>query len=216
MLKRKTACIGLIALSILLLLPSCQGIEQYDFPAFDTDGDGWSDVQEETAGTDPSKVDTDDDGYWDPHDPNPLDTGIPGTGSPDSVLPAPAPAPVTPEPGPTEAPARSANETATTILAPEQEALKELHKVQDAVWFMMRNNNLNNIPNPVGGPTSDMHRFPDVTTKHGKAGVGYVLFLHDFNGDGNPDINYIRGRMTQGTYVCDDRGYVSQIITGYE
>ncbi|WP_456473913.1 WD40 repeat domain-containing protein [Candidatus Pyrohabitans sp.] len=44
----------------------------------DTDGDGWDDAQEVRAGTDPTKVDTDDDGLWDPLDPNPLDPAIPG------------------------------------------------------------------------------------------------------------------------------------------
>lgn len=38
----------------------------------DSDGDGWSDEQEENAGTDPTKVDTDSDGTWDPHDEEPL------------------------------------------------------------------------------------------------------------------------------------------------
>lgn len=38
----------------------------------DSDGDGWSDFKEKTAGTNPYNVDTDADGIWDPHDPNPL------------------------------------------------------------------------------------------------------------------------------------------------
>ncbi len=38
----------------------------------DSDGDGWSDTKEKNAGTDPYNVDTDGDGIWDPHDPNPL------------------------------------------------------------------------------------------------------------------------------------------------
>jgi tetratricopeptide (TPR) repeat protein len=53
----------------------------------DSDGDGWTDVQEKKAGTDPSNKDTDNDGYWDSKDPNPLDTNIPVAES----VPAPAP-----------------------------------------------------------------------------------------------------------------------------
>jgi hypothetical protein len=51
----------------------------------DSDGDGWIDAQERRAGTDPYKKDTDNDGHWDPHDPNPLDPTIP--------LPASTPTP---------------------------------------------------------------------------------------------------------------------------
>jgi len=38
----------------------------------DSDGDGWPDEQELRAGTNPNSVDTDEDGIWDPKDPNPL------------------------------------------------------------------------------------------------------------------------------------------------
>ncbi|MBA7516020.1 hypothetical protein ES705_08065 [subsurface metagenome] len=47
----------------------------------DSDGDGWSDEFERKAGTNPHAKDTDNDGLWDPQDPNPLvpqKTGIPG------------------------------------------------------------------------------------------------------------------------------------------
>ena len=43
----------------------------------DSDGDGWTDEQEKSAGTDPYKKDSDGDSYWDPQDPNPLDSSIP-------------------------------------------------------------------------------------------------------------------------------------------
>jgi hypothetical protein len=46
-------------------------------PIVDSDGDGWSDSQEISAGTNPEDKDTDDDGYWDPNDPNPLDPNVP-------------------------------------------------------------------------------------------------------------------------------------------
>jgi hypothetical protein len=44
----------------------------------DSDGDGLTDEQERIAGTNPNDVDTDEDGYWDANDPNPLDSSIPG------------------------------------------------------------------------------------------------------------------------------------------
>ena len=205
-MKRKTAYIALVAMSMMLLLASCIPAEQYDY-AVDTDGDGWNDAQEEIAGTDPGMVDTDGDGYWDPHDANPLDPAIKGSEPSDTVI-AP-PAPIALDPNPTE-PTASDNITATTIISPEQEALRELQRVQEAVRSMMVNMNLDKIPNPVTVPTNDMHRFPDITSRHGEAGVGYVLFLHDSNGDGEPDINYIRGRTTTGTYLCDEDGKVTQ------
>jgi hypothetical protein len=46
-------------------------------PILDSDGDGWSDSQEISSGTDIDNKDTDGDGYWDPNDPNPLDPNIP-------------------------------------------------------------------------------------------------------------------------------------------
>ncbi len=211
-IKRKTAYIGLVALSMMLLLASCIPAEQYDY-AVDTDGDGWNDGQERVAGTDPQKVDTDGDGYWDPHDANPLNPAIKGSEPPDSVTTPPAP--IAPAPSPTEPPA-SDNNTAITIIAPEQEALRELQKVQKAMRALMANTDLDQIPNPVTVPTNDMRRFPDITSRHGEVGVGYVLFLHDSNGDGEHDINYIRGRTTTGTYLCDENGNVSQSSTGYE
>ena len=180
----------------------------------DSDGDGWSNTQEKTAGTDPNNVDTDD-GYWDPHDPNPLDPNIPV----DKGLPKPTPSPTTtetPTPTPTATPAPPANSTATPAIAPEEAALQELRKVQFAVELMMKNNNLMRLAHRVTVPTNDMHRFPDVSTRHGTAGVGYILFCHDFDGDGSPDINYIRCSKTKGTYICDEYGNVTQVTTGYE
>ena len=211
-MKQKTVYIGFAVLSVLLLLASCVPVEQYDY-AVDSDGDGWNDAQEEIAGTNPGMVDTDGDGYWDPHDANPLNPAIKGSEPPDSVITPPAS--IAPEPSPTE-PTASDNNTTVIIIAPEQEALRELQRVQEAVRSMMANMDLDKIPNPVTVPTNDMHRFPDITSRHGNTGVGYVLFLHDSNGDGEPDINYIRGRTTTGTYLCDENGKVIQINTGHE
>ena len=51
----------------------------------DSDGDGWSDEQERTAGTNPLKVDTDGDGIWDSKDSNPLVVESSTTTSPKST-----------------------------------------------------------------------------------------------------------------------------------
>ena len=204
---------GLLILFLLLSTSSCL-VPEESSAMIDADGDGWSNAQERTAGTDPNKVDTDDDGYWDPHDPNPLDPNIPV----DKGLPKPAPGETvtpTPTPTPPAAPTEPATTTVTPAVTPE-EAAKELRKVQDAVEVMMRNNNLTRFAHPVKVPTNDMRRFPDASTKHGSAGMGYVLFLHDWNGNGSPDTNYIHCSKTNGTYICDEYGNVTQITTGYE
>jgi hypothetical protein len=209
--KKKMVWIILPALLFILLGgTSCEPI--------DSDGDGWSDVQEMTAATDPNNVDTDNDGYWDPHDPNPLDAEI----HEDEVLTEPeaeSPAPTPLEPTETtvsttpEAPSTS---TEAPLISPEAAAAEELRQVQNAVKVMMRNNALNELANPVDIPTNDMHQFPDATTRHGKAGFGYVLYLHDYNGDGTPDTNYVHFRIAKGTYTCDKYGRVTQVSTGIE
>jgi hypothetical protein len=184
----------------------------------DSDGDGWSDAQEITAATDPNNVDTDNDGYWDPYDPNPLDAEIPEdemqtkpeaeSAAPTPIEPTEATATTTPEAPstPTEAP----------LVSPEAAAAEELRKIQNAVKILMRNNDLNELASPVDIPTDDMRQFPDAATRHGKAGVGYVLYLHDFNGDGTPDTNYVHFRIAKGTYICDKYGRVTQVSTGNE
>lgn len=80
----------------------------------------------------------------------------------------------------------------------------------------MRGNHLEELAYPVTVPTDDMRHFPDATTRHGVAGVGYVLFCHDLDGDGRPDINYILLDKTTGTYTCDRYGNVNQVTSGYE
>lgn len=75
-------------------------------PALDSDGDGWTDAQEQSVGTNPNSVDSDGDGYWDPQDPNPLDPNIPiaATSTP-SPMPTAMPTPTpTPRPTPTPTP----------------------------------------------------------------------------------------------------------------
>ncbi len=80
----------------------------------------------------------------------------------------------------------------------------------------MKNNNLTELSHPIRVPTNDMHRFPDASTGHGTAGVGYVLYLHDFDGDGSYGINYINCSTTMGTYLCDEYGNATQVTTGEE
>ena len=72
--------VALIALLVVALILGAAGCEEEEdtAAALDSDGDGWTDAQERSAGTDPDSIDTDGDGYWDPQDPNPLDSGIPG------------------------------------------------------------------------------------------------------------------------------------------
>jgi hypothetical protein len=193
---------------LLLGTTSCLYPEETD-SAVDSDGDGWANTQEEIAGTDPNNVDTDDDGYWDPHDSNPLDPNIPV----EEGLPKPAAEPsviTTPIPTPTTTPVPPTTTTVTTAVSPEA-AAEERHQVQVAVRAMMKNNNLTELAHPVKVPTNDMHRFPDDSTRHGTAGVGYVLYLHDFDGDGSYDINYINCSTTKGTYLCDEYGNVTQM-----
>jgi len=208
---------ALLTLCLLLGTTSCQDLEERS-STVDSDGDGWPNTQEKITGTDPNKVDTDDDGYWDPHDPNPLDSNIPvdkGLPKPISEPTATPPPTPTPELTPSTTPAAPPTSPATQAISPET-AAEELRKVQVAVKVMMRNNSLTQLAHPVRVPTNDMHRFPDASTRHGTAGVGHVLYLHDFDGNGRPDTNYIPFSNTKGTYICDEYGNVTQVSAGHE
>jgi hypothetical protein len=201
-----------IVLSLMVVTVSCA-------QPIDSDGDGWSDMNEMAAGTDPYNVDSDSDGYWDPQDANPLDATIPLKEQQPEVADE-SEMEAVPEQEPESLPSAEPDEPptspATPAISPELLPVNELQEVQEAVRVMMRNNDLHLLPNPVGVPTNDMHQFPDATTKHGKAGAGYVLHLHDFNGDGKPDTNYIGYRNTSGTYVSDAYGNVTQVSSGYD
>ncbi len=208
MTRRLILGVALLILCLLLGTTSCEYLEEID-SQLDSDGDGWTNAQEKIAGTDPDNVDTDDDGYWDPHDSNPLDPDI----SASDLLPEPATSPAI---TPTPTPPVSASSNVTSTVNPEQAALEELRDIQAAVKFMMRNNKLTSLAHLVTVPTNDMHRFPDTSTRHGVVGMGYVLNCHDFDGDGKPDINYILLSKAKGTYICDEYGNVTQVTTGYE
>ena len=208
MTSHRVFCLALLALLLVLSSMSCEGLPALD-STLDSDGDGWSDAQEKAAGTNPNSVDSDGDGYWDHHDPNPLDANIPTYVGQQKPAPSPTtiltPMPITPT-----------LSTATPPVSPEKAAAKEFESVQTAVGAMMRGNDLKMLPHPVTEPTNDMRCFPDASTQHGAAGVGYVLYCHDLDGDGRPDINYIRLSKTRGTYMCDRYGNVAQVTTGYE
>ena len=77
--KKRLYFITALILCLLFFSTSCADLSQFE-EFTDSDGDGWSDAQEKLAGTDPQKLDTDNDGYWDPHDANPLDPDIPVEG----------------------------------------------------------------------------------------------------------------------------------------
>lgn len=227
--EKRLYFISVLVLCILFFITSCTDLSQFE-EFNDSDGDGWSDAQEKLAGTDPQKLDTDNDGYWDPHDPNPLNSDIPIEGGA-SIQSADTDEQQTAEveektleqeevQEPAEETIKEIVEQVTEPEVPPETdtsfAAQEFRKVQKAVEVMMRNNNITELQNTVMAPTCDMHRFPDALTEHGDAGTGYILYLHDFNGDGNPDTNYYPKRYTVGTYTCDRFGNVAQITTGYE
>ncbi len=203
-IKRKYVIFFYSLIVIPLILLGCNYLDSGYAEAIDSDGDGWSDVQEEKAGTNPHKTDTDGDGYWDPKDDNPLDPNIPSI-----IQPAP-----TPTPDETEA------------------AATEFSNVQTAVVSMMVDNQLSTLPNAVAVATSDMSAFPDSTSDWNNTGkvtdldggsfgagdkAGYVLYQHDMLGDiaNTTLVNYVATQTTKGTYTVDAGGKVTQVTTGY-
>jgi len=68
----------IIVICTLSILTGCDALAPAPVHlSIDTDGDGWTNSQEEKAGTNIRKKDTDGDGYWDPKDHNPIDPNIP-------------------------------------------------------------------------------------------------------------------------------------------
>ena len=97
-------------------------------------------------------------------------------------------------------------------------ASSELRHIQAAVITMMTHNGIHAIPDPVSEPTSDLRRFPDVTTPPDRKGMlegdlpGYVLYEHDLVADGLPEatVSYLRFAHGRWTYTAREDGTVIQ------
>jgi len=163
----------------------------------DTDGDGWTDLREERAGTNALDPDTDGDGIWDDKDDNPLDRNIPMvTHSPEaSVVESHAPA---------------YSEEVKEVAAAET----ELINIQSAVVAMMVDQGIStttlssNITDhdTSGEATNNMAAFPDSSND------GINLFNYG-TGTG---VSYVAIQNTKGTYYIDSSGTVYQATTGYD
>ncbi|MCH8199458.1 MAG: hypothetical protein IIA54_05255 [Chloroflexi bacterium] len=94
----------------------------------------------------------------------------------------------------------------------------ELRQIQAAVLTLMTHNGITTIPNPVREPTSDLRRFPDVSTPPSRKGMlegdlpGYVLYEHDLTADGLPEatVSYVRFATGRWAYTADRDGTVTQ------
>ena len=97
-------------------------------------------------------------------------------------------------------------------------AASELRQIQAAVLTLMIHNGITTIPNPLREPTSDLRRFPDVSTPPSQKGMlggdlpGYVLYEHDLTADGLPEatVSYVRFAAGRWTYTVDHDGTVTQ------
>lgn len=110
----------------------------------------------------------------------------------------------------------------------QEEALRraEFRAVMQAVADMMKDNNLEEIPNTVsfekGLATNEMTAFPDATTTEDEKGYtgkgapqdGYLLYEHDrITADNTTDyetVTYIDQAVTQYYYTCEADGTVRQ------
>ena len=114
----------------------------------------------------------------------------------------------------------------------EQEAAEtEFANIQASVHAMMTDNELSVLPNPVLLSINNMGAFPDATSAIGSQKVtapngvdyssgdkvGFLLFGHDLNPDGDSTalVNYVVTANTTGTYTVDALGTVTQESTGY-
>ena len=97
-------------------------------------------------------------------------------------------------------------------------AANELRQIQAAVLTLMTHNRITTIPHPLREPTSDLRRFPDVSTPPSQKGMlegdlpGYVLYEHDLTADGLPEatVSYVRFAAGRWTYTVDHDGTVTQ------
>lgn len=109
---------------------------------------------------------------------------------------------------------------ATNVLRRGEDNLgaSELRQIQAAVLMLMTHNGITTIPNPVREPTSDLRRFPDVSTPPSRKGMlegdlpGYVLYEHDRTADGLPEatVSYVRFATGRWAYTADRDGTVTQ------
>jgi type IV pilus assembly protein PilA len=83
-------------------------------------------------------------------------------------------------------------------------AATELSNIQSAVTSMMTDQDLAQLPTPVGTAEFDMNKFPDDTAR-------YVLY-HFAD---NTTINYVATQNTTGTYTVDSNGTVTQVATSH-
>ena len=126
-----------------------------------------------------------------------------------------------------------AAEEALDLTQLEEEAAEtELANIQTAVFILMVDNELSELPNPVTVATHDMSAFPDTSIcgidkiqdtngnlyVRGEDMNGYFLYQHDITGDGAQTglVNYLASQYTTGTYTVDKVGTVTQVTTGHE
>ncbi len=131
----KIAFVAILVLLLMMVACSSDSDDPTVAADIDTDGDGWTDEQEKTMGTNPYNRDSDQDGINDPEDPNPLvedeitpePTSSPETSpvSDPTAEPTPLPTPTqesTPTPvpttEPTQVPTPSPQPTATPTPTP--------------------------------------------------------------------------------------------------
>ncbi|MHC1605095.1 MAG: thrombospondin type 3 repeat-containing protein [Candidatus Methanofastidiosia archaeon] len=120
-------------------------------PSPDSDGDGWTDTEEAIAGTDPLNPDTDNDGYWDPIDANPLvpQTTVPTT-MPPTTTPTPTTAPPTTMP-PTTTPTPT---TAPPTLPPIDEIIFGFDAIHSSDSYCCRTGDVTNKIKAIGAKTT--------------------------------------------------------------
>jgi len=177
-------------------------------PTLDSDGDGWSDDREEKAGSDPFNADTDGDGYWDPLDPNPLDSAIPAALTPTSTtIPTP-----TLIPTPTQSPATSTAATPT----PRPSQIIQVKLISDEVinecarQFLIENNG---VSGATAYQSADASTFFLTFSIHWETPTAEMKPLAEkfisvvkTRVDVPPDVKIGTGKYSYVTYVRDSNG----------